>query len=118
MHGFAPHSIHDENILPSGQTVKILEGSASSSSSSAPPRASLSFFEEPLLLLTHPPQVAALGGHHWRVEKRQDAATTLSTVTALDDVAREDEIARMLSGDSITDEARAAARALLTAVPG
>ena len=71
-----------------------------------------------VLVVTHSPQVAALGGHHWRVEKRQDAATTLSTVTALDDVAREDEIARMLSGDSITDEARAAARALLAAVPG
>ncbi|PWG17294.1 DNA repair protein RecN [Salibaculum griseiflavum] len=71
-----------------------------------------------VLVVTHSPQVAALGGHHWRVEKRQEAATTLSTVTALDDVAREDEIARMLSGDSITDEARAAARALLAAVPG
>lgn len=71
-----------------------------------------------VLVVTHSPQVAALGGHHWRVEKRQDDATTLSTVTALDDVAREDEIARMLSGDSITDEARAAARALLAAVSG
>ncbi|NBD30067.1 MAG: DNA repair protein RecN [Alphaproteobacteria bacterium] len=71
-----------------------------------------------VLVVTHSPQVAALGAHHWRVEKRQADAATLSTVTPLDAAAREDEIARMLSGDTITDEARAAARALLSAVPG
>ena len=38
---------------------------------------------------------------------------TTSTVVPLDDAARIDEIARMLSGDTITDEARAAAQALL-----
>ena len=38
---------------------------------------------------------------------------TLSQVVALDDGARVDEIARMLSGDRVTDEARAAARALM-----
>lgn len=66
-----------------------------------------------VLVVTHSPQVAALGGHHWRVEKHQDDATTLSTVVALDDAARVDEIARMLSGDRITDAARAAAAALI-----
>ena len=40
---------------------------------------------------------------------------TLSTVTALPREARIDEIARMVAGDTITDEARAAARALLEA---
>ena len=59
------------------------------------------------------PQVAALGGHHWRVEKRQSDAATLSTVVPLDAEARVDEIARMLSGDRLTDAAREAARALL-----
>ena len=38
---------------------------------------------------------------------------TLSTVVALDHQDRIDEIARMVAGDTITDEARAAARALL-----
>ncbi|SFD54325.1 DNA repair protein RecN [Roseivivax sediminis] len=66
-----------------------------------------------VLVVTHSPQVAALGAHHWRVEKRVADETTLSTVTALDRAAREGEIARMLSGDTVTDEARAAARALL-----
>ncbi|MBO6882720.1 MAG: DNA repair protein RecN [Marivita sp.] len=66
-----------------------------------------------VLVVTHSPQVAALGAHHWRVEKRVADDQTTSTVVPLDPPAREGEIARMLSGDTITDEARAAARALL-----
>ena len=66
-----------------------------------------------VLVVTHSPQVAALGAHHWRVEKRVVNDLTLSTITPLADGARIDEIARMVSGDTITDEARAAARALL-----
>ncbi len=66
-----------------------------------------------VLVVTHSPQVAALGGHHWRVEKRQTDTQTLSTVVPLDEGERVDEIARMISGDRITDEARAAARSLL-----
>ncbi len=66
-----------------------------------------------VLVVTHSPQVAALGGHHWRVEKRQTEDATTSTVVPLTMTDRIDEIARMLSGDRITDEARAAARALM-----
>ena len=66
-----------------------------------------------VLVVTHSPQVAALGGHHWRVEKRIEGEQTLSTVTALDAAARVEEIARMLAGDTITQAARDAARALL-----
>jgi len=66
-----------------------------------------------VLVVTHSPQVAALGAHHWRVQKRVENEATLSEVVPLDAGARIDEVARMLSGDTITDEARAAARALL-----
>ncbi len=66
-----------------------------------------------VLVVTHSPQVAARGGHHWRVEKRVTGAETLSIVTPLDSADRVDELARMLAGDIVTDEARAAARALL-----
>lgn len=66
-----------------------------------------------ILVVTHSPQVAALAGHHWRVEKRQTDTETTSAVVPLDADERIDEIARMLSGDQITDAARAAARALL-----
>ncbi|WP_299924032.1 DNA repair protein RecN [uncultured Pelagimonas sp.] len=66
-----------------------------------------------VLVVTHSPQVAALGGHHWRVAKHVTAGVTTSDVSPLDEAEREAEIARMLSGDTVTEEARAAARALL-----
>lgn len=69
-----------------------------------------------VLVVTHSPQVAARGAHHWRVQKSVTDGQTLSTVVPLpEDTQRIDEIARMLAGDTITDEARAAARALLQA---
>lgn len=66
-----------------------------------------------VLVVTHSPQVAALGQHHWRVEKRVSADITLSRVVPLSAEARIEEIARMISGDTITDTARAAAQDLL-----
>jgi len=66
-----------------------------------------------VLVVTHSPQVAALGAHHWRVAKQVEDGMTLSRVLALDPEARIDEVARMLSGDTVTDAARQAARALL-----
>ena len=66
-----------------------------------------------VLVVTHSPQVAARAGHHWRVEKRVEQDQTLSSLSALTDQARVDEIARMLSGDTITDAARAAAETLI-----
>ncbi|WP_106743856.1 DNA repair protein RecN [Yoonia maritima] len=67
-----------------------------------------------VLVVTHSPQVAALGGYHWRVEKQQNEDATTSTVVPLDDAARIDEIARMISGDRVTDAAREAAKALIS----
>ncbi|MGM0659889.1 MAG: DNA repair protein RecN [Pseudomonadota bacterium] len=69
--------------------------------------------EGQVLVVTHSPQVAARGAHHWRVEKRIENEVTLSTVRAMQGPDRVDEIARMLSGDRVTEEARAAARALM-----
>lgn len=66
-----------------------------------------------ILAVTHSPQVAALAQHHWRVEKRVRDHKTLSFVTPLTGPQRVDEIARMLAGDRLTPEARAAARALM-----
>lgn len=68
-----------------------------------------------VLVVTHSPQVAALGAHHWRVSKAVSKGMTLSTVTPLSEAERVDEVARMLSGDTITEAARAAARELLDA---
>jgi DNA repair protein RecN (Recombination protein N) len=66
-----------------------------------------------VLVVTHSPQVAARGAHHWRVEKSQAAQKTSTRVEELSADARREEIARMLSGASITAEARAAAASLM-----
>jgi DNA repair protein RecN (Recombination protein N) len=67
-----------------------------------------------VLVVTHSPQVAALGAHHWRVAKSVEKGVTFSRVMPLSDDERVDEVARMVAGDTITDAAREAARALLT----
>lgn len=69
-----------------------------------------------VLVVTHSPQVAARGAHHWRIAKsvaRKGDATLRTRVEGLDPAARREEIARMLAGSSITDEARAAAERLM-----
>jgi DNA repair protein RecN (Recombination protein N) len=66
-----------------------------------------------VLVVTHSPQVAARGAHHWRVEKRQAQAKTVTRVTELSTEERREEIARMLSGSAVTAEARAAAASLI-----
>ncbi len=66
-----------------------------------------------ILVVTHSPQVAAKGDHQWRVAKSVTKDITTSTVQKLSTADRTDEIARMLSGEVITTEARAAAEALL-----
>ncbi len=66
-----------------------------------------------VLVVTHSPQVAARGAHHWRVAKRQAERATVTRVEELDGDTRQEEIARMLSGSSVTAEARAAAASLI-----
>lgn len=66
-----------------------------------------------ILVVTHAPQVAARAGHHYIVMKKGDK-TVQTTVIPLEELSeRRDEIARMLSGATITKEARAAAQKLL-----
>jgi DNA repair protein RecN (Recombination protein N) len=68
-----------------------------------------------VLCVTHSPQVAARADHHWRIEKAVAGGVTTTSVRVLVPDEREDELARMLAGEEITDAARAAARALVTA---
>lgn len=67
-----------------------------------------------VMVVTHAPQVAARGDHHWRVSKATRAGQTTTKVDLLDNAARREEIARMLAGEKITDEARAAADSLMS----
>jgi DNA repair protein RecN (Recombination protein N) len=68
-----------------------------------------------LLVVTHSPQVAARAAHHYRIEKTHEHGVTRTHVRKLTPDERREEIARMLSGAAITDEARAQAARLLEA---
>jgi DNA repair protein RecN (Recombination protein N) len=68
-----------------------------------------------VLVVTHSPQVAARATHHYRIEKTHDGLVTRTSVRKLDGAERREEIARMLSGAAITDEARAQASKLMDA---
>ncbi len=69
-----------------------------------------------LLAVTHSPQVAAKGAAHYFIAKSSEGTVTKTGVVELDADGRRQEIARMLSGAEVTDEARAQAERLLEAV--
>lgn len=65
-----------------------------------------------IITITHAPQVAAIADHHWRVQKYDQDGQTLTTIEILKGAERVEEVARLLSGDIITPEAKLAALAL------
>ncbi len=69
-----------------------------------------------VIVVTHSPQVAARGAGHLLIRKSSDGTITRTGVHPLDDAERREEIARMLSGAEITNEARAQADRLLEGV--
>ena len=73
-----------------------------------------------LLAVTHSPQVAAKGAAHYYIAKSsakgEEGTVTKTSVIELDADGRRGEIARMLSGAEVTDEARAQAVRLLEVV--
>lgn len=68
-----------------------------------------------VLVVTHSPQVAARASHHYRIEKSHEGGVTRTIVRRLSADERREEIARMLSGAAVTEEARAQAARLLEA---
>ena len=69
-----------------------------------------------LLAVTHSPQVAAKGAAHYYIAKSSQGTVTRTGVVRLDAEGRRQEIARMLSGAEVTDEARAQAARLMEGV--
>jgi len=68
-----------------------------------------------VMVVTHLPQVAAQAQHHLHIEKQTKAGNTITKVRTLSAADRQEELARMLSGATISDEARKAAQKLLQA---
>lgn len=72
-----------------------------------------------VLTVTHAPQVAARANGHFLISKEAVAEDRVATrITPIDAAHRREEIARMLAGSVITDEARAAAEKLMAHAPG
>ncbi len=71
--------------------------------------------DKQVLTITHSPQIAGRAAEHWQVSKESKAGKTVAQITVLSAEARQEELARMLSGHDITDTARAAAADLMRA---
>ena len=66
-----------------------------------------------VISITHLPQIAGKANHHLLAYKIDGSQRTKSEIIQLSDSQRVDEIARMLSDDTITDASRNAARELI-----
>ena len=66
-----------------------------------------------VISITHLPQIAALGSHHYKVYKEDTDDATLSHIVPLTDEQRVEELAHMLSGETLTQAALENAKSLL-----
>jgi len=67
-----------------------------------------------VLAITHSPQVAAKSNSHFKVSKIFEQNNAKTSVKELSPAEKVEEIARMISGEVISDEARAAAKVLIS----
>ena len=68
-----------------------------------------------IICITHLPQIAACGDYHYRIEKSSDDTSTYTTVQALSDQEKVQELARLLGGETITETTLQSARELIEA---
>ena len=66
-----------------------------------------------IIAITHLPQIAAKGDHHFNVYKENNFGIINTKIKKLNSNERVDEIAKMLSGDAISESALVHARELL-----
>jgi len=109
--------LHKSNAVPTLVFDEVDSGIGGATASAVGERLARLGREVQVLAVTHSPQVAAFGAQHLRVAKNERAGTTVTAVDELTDAGRREEIARMLAGARVTDEARAAADRLIAA-PG
>ena len=66
-----------------------------------------------VICITHLPQIAAAGDHNYRIYKESDESSTYTSVEALDEEKKVEEIARLLGGTVITQTTLKSARELI-----
>ena len=64
--------------------------------------------------ITHLPQIASKGNYHYKVYKTENHHSTITEIKQLNDDERIQEIAKMLSGEALTESAISNARELLS----
>jgi DNA repair protein RecN (Recombination protein N) len=68
-----------------------------------------------VICVTHLPQVASYARHHWTIRKKKRGQRTATTIEALDEAQRLEELASMLRGESRGETTRQEAAAMLEA---
>ena len=71
--------------------------------------------EMQVIAISHLPQIASKGLHHYKVEKKADKNSTKTLIYELEENQRIQELARLLSGETISDAALKNAQELLQA---
>ncbi|HSI73249.1 MAG TPA: DNA repair protein RecN, partial [Fimbriimonas sp.] len=66
-----------------------------------------------IVVITHLPQIASRADTHYRIEKVEQQGRVITRVRPLSQIEREEEVARMLAGERVTDTALANAREML-----
>jgi DNA repair protein RecN (Recombination protein N) len=66
-----------------------------------------------IIAITHLPQIASLAAHHFAVEKKQNAGRVVSSIRKLKDEERIEEIAKLMSGEKITEASINGAKELM-----
>lgn len=73
---------------------------------------SLAAFHQ-IISITHLPQIAGLADHHFMVEKKNVEGRVVSSISYLDTEERVREVAKLMSGEEITDASLKGARELM-----
>ncbi|MFC2082372.1 DNA repair protein RecN [Bacteroidota bacterium] len=73
---------------------------------------SLSQFHQ-IISITHLPQIAGFADHHYVVEKKNVEDRAITSIHKLDDEARVREVAKLMSGEEVTDASLKGARELI-----
>lgn len=73
---------------------------------------SLAAFHQ-IISITHLPQIAGLADHHFMVEKKNVEGRVVSSISYLDNEGRVREVAKLMSGEEITDASLKGARELM-----
>ena len=110
-----------KNVLTAGEDVGMLifdeidTGVSSHAAQQIGRKLSAIAKKKQTLCVTHLPQIAAMGDHHLRISKSVRDGRSYTDVSPMDRAHRVDEIARLLSGEEISDAARRNAEELLDA---